>query len=58
MCIVEQVDQLISDMKQLIEDLYNTDSENIDFDQLRKLSKFSLGYSADIDCVIKDMEDE
>lgn len=54
MCVSEQVDKLILDMKQLIEDLYGTDNENIDFNQLRELSKFSRGYSADISCLIED----
>lgn len=48
MDIMEQVDNLKKDMETLLEDLYNTDSENIDFDQLKKLSIFSRNYGADI----------
>lgn len=57
MCIVEQVDKLILDMKQLVDDLYNTDNENIDFKQLKGFSKFCHDYSVDIQCVIKDKEE-
>ena len=32
MDIITQVDNLTRDMKTLLDDLYNTDSENIDFD--------------------------
>lgn len=57
MCIVEQVDKLILDMKQLVNDLYGTDNEKIDFEQLKKFSKFCHDYSVDIQCVIKDKEE-
>lgn len=48
MDIITQVDNLTRDMKTLLDDLYNTDSENIDFEQLKKLSIFSRNYSTDI----------
>lgn len=53
--IKEQVNQLIINMKQLVENLNNTDTKNIDFEQLKEFSKFCLGYSIDIDCIIKIM---
>lgn len=48
MDIITQVDNLTRSMEILLDDLYNTDSENIDFEQLKKLSTFSRNYSADI----------
>lgn len=46
--IIEQVEIVMDDMKQLLEDLEGTDSENIDFDQLRKLANYSKNYAIDI----------
>ena len=54
MNMVKQVDKLIEDMKQLIDDLYETDNENIDFEQLREFSRFCIRYSVDVDRVVKD----
>lgn len=48
MDIITQVDNLTRDMNALLEDLYNTDSENIDFNQLKVLSQFSRNYSIDV----------
>lgn len=57
MNMVEQVDKLIEDMKQLIDGLYEADNENIDFDQLREFSRFCIRYSVDVDRVIKNKEE-
>lgn len=46
--IVEQVEIVMNDMKQLLEDLEGTDSENIDFEQLKKLAKYSKEYAIDM----------
>lgn len=46
--IIEQVEIVMDDMKQLLEELEGTDSENIDFDQLRKLANYSKNYAIDI----------
>ena len=48
MDIITQVDNLTRSMEILLDDLYNTDSENIDFEQLKKLSTFSRNYSIDV----------
>ena len=51
MSIIEQVERLQKDMEVLLDDLYNTDSDNIDFEQLKKLSSYSKNYSIDINMV-------
>ena len=48
MSIIEQVERLQKDMEVLLDDLYNTDSDNIDFEQLKKLSSYSKNYSIDL----------
>lgn len=48
MCIVEQVDKLMKDMKQLLEDINTSDPDIIDLEQLKQLSEFCEGYSHDI----------
>lgn len=48
MCILEQVEKLQKDMEQLLEDLYNTDSENIDMKQIKTLSEYSTNYSVEL----------
>lgn len=48
MSIIEQVEKLKKDMEQLLEDVYGTDSENIDFEQLKQLSNYSKGYSLEV----------
>ena len=46
--IVEQVEKLVEDMKQLLEDISTSDVDVIDLDQLKDLSKFCEGYACDI----------
>ena len=48
MSIVEQVEKLVEDMKQLLEDINTSDVDVIDLDQLKDLSKFCEGYACDI----------
>lgn len=48
MCIVEQVEKLVEDMKQLLEDINTSDVDVIDLDQLKDLSRFCEGYAYEI----------
>jgi len=48
MCIIEQVEKLMKDMETLSKDLENTDVENIDKEQLKKLRKYCSGFSCEI----------
>lgn len=48
MNIIEQTEKLQKDMEVLLDDLYNTDSDNIDFEQLKELSNYSKNYSIDL----------
>lgn len=48
MCIIEQVEKLEKDMKQLIEDLVGTDEENIDYEQLKRMKKYCDTFKKDL----------
>lgn len=52
--IIEQVEIVMDNMKQLLEDLEGTDSENIDFEQLKKLANYSKEYAIDMKEFIVD----
>lgn len=52
MCIVEQVENLMENMKQLFEDINTSDVDVIDLNQLKDLSKFCERYACDIREVI------
>ncbi len=56
MCIVEQVDKLIIDMKQLIEDLNTTDACVIDLEQLKELKESITPFTKELIVIIKDIE--
>lgn len=55
MNIMEQVEKLKNDMSQLIINLENTDSKNIDLNQLRDLRNYSRNYTADLDEIIYNL---
>ena len=58
MDIITPVDNLTRDMKTLLDDLYNTDSENIDFEHVKKFSTFSKNYSTDLQEFIYDRKED